>query len=289
LESIARSLGDQLHALHLCFNQIDNIPPTIPFTTLELLNLENNQISEWGHWAEYLAPLQLKKLILSGNPIKTLLHSARLDSLQALSINDMQIDNWDSIDCLDQFPNLVELRLQGIPLFADIPSRIQRYFTIGRLHKLVMLNGSSISPREREDAEKYYLNNCYEISINQSVEQKEEFKRAHPRFEALLKQYGTPLLSGSNTEHHTLASAMITITLCQDFDPVTTKTVPSSITVGNLKVLINHLLKIRGSDQVLSFKRDLSDLAASELDDDTRSLSYYGVMDKSFIIVKKQN
>jgi hypothetical protein len=68
-----------------------------------------------------------------------------------------KLNSWASIDALDAYPCLTEARLAELPLTSAISGAAARRFVIARVHKLKSLNGSEVRPREREDAERFYL------------------------------------------------------------------------------------------------------------------------------------
>jgi len=55
-----------------------------------------------------------------------------------------------------------------------------------------------------------------------------------------------------------------------------------------LKTIISHLFRVGASDQILSYHRE-ADLSQNELDDDQRSLNYYGITDKGTILIQTKN
>lgn len=98
---------------------------------------------------------------------------------------------------------------------------------------------------------------------------------------------------------------LLEINLKHDENSVT-KELPFTITVKNLKLIINHVLKIRTSDQILHFINTVcfsyslnelkqliflfvsqGDETKTLLDDDQRSLHYFGMMDGATVLVSQ--
>ena len=133
------SLGG-VHSLYLEDNLLDSWDAVLPIAQLpklSLLNLNHNQIASVPpHAGDASAGFGvLKHLMMRANPIK----------------------EWASIDALDTFPQLTEMRLAELPLIKDSSGAVARRTIIARLGKLVALNGSEVRVRERDDAERFYL------------------------------------------------------------------------------------------------------------------------------------
>lgn len=87
-----------------------------------------------------------------------------------------------------------------------------RQFVIARVKNLQLLNGSDVRPRERKDAEKYYLQQCTKEQLSQKQESP-DFDKRHPRYKELVKEYGdySELLkkASSNEQFSSFASMYI--------------------------------------------------------------------------------
>ena len=78
--------------------------------------------------------------------------------IQSLNISNWPITSWDCLERLNQLPNLVKLRCQGIQLLNELETaECRRHHLIARLHNIKRLNGSEISDDERVFAEKAFL------------------------------------------------------------------------------------------------------------------------------------
>lgn len=67
------------------------------------------------------------------------------------------INDWDSIDSLDRLPSLKDLRILAIPLLKSLTDEERTHLVIGRLRNLRVLNGSTITPEQREQSERYFI------------------------------------------------------------------------------------------------------------------------------------
>ncbi|KIH62192.1 hypothetical protein ANCDUO_07527 [Ancylostoma duodenale] len=68
-----------------------------------------------------------------------------------------EIADWDSIDSLDRLPSLTDLRILSIPLLESFNEEERIHLVIGRVQNLRVLNGSIITPEQREQSERYFI------------------------------------------------------------------------------------------------------------------------------------
>ncbi|KAH9422640.1 hypothetical protein DERP_003317 [Dermatophagoides pteronyssinus] len=158
-----------------------NIMPSIVDLHLSLNNYESIQLN-----AKKTYP-NIKFLYLSGNPklcnwndIKLLMKTfpklegltmadcniisipehvlIHLKNLVSLNISNWPINEWISIDRLNQLPKLIKLRCQGIPILNKLDTADERrQHLIARLPRVTRLNGSDISEDERVFAERAFI------------------------------------------------------------------------------------------------------------------------------------
>ncbi|KAK4705944.1 tubulin-specific chaperone E, partial [Phenoliferia sp. Uapishka_3] len=154
--------------------------PLDTFLNLETLNLAENLLSRWDEITSALASLpRLSRLILSSNAITSLVHttSPTLNTLRHLSLSQNAITSWKDINALASIPKLDSLAAQGLGLEGEV-----RMGIIARLGQLVEIDGSMITPVEREDAELFYLSAIIKARSESSNEELEEI---HPRWKEL--------------------------------------------------------------------------------------------------------
>ena len=214
------------------------------------------------------------------------------------------ISQWTDIDTIAQYSTLKTLRMTHVPLFKDKGISEVRPIIVGRIGQLEVYNGSSISNRERIDAEKAYLrrikrevqviqekekdgsSNSSSSTNNQSVE---ECLLTHPRYAVLNDKYGAELLpndDSNNKFNTTLADELVTITFhniiihsAGETEDIVRK-LPSSIQIYKLKQIVKTLYHLDLNNQYISLSLRLYHDKQSPpvvLDDEKNSLSYYGI------------
>ncbi|KAF9520014.1 hypothetical protein BS47DRAFT_1387630 [Hydnum rufescens UP504] len=162
--------------------------PHVFFGSLESLFLDGNEVTNWSTIIR--AILRFPKLTLSTNilneipPYNNTLGTIPLRKLVLTSNN---ISSWDSVDAIHQWcPSLETLSLHDNPL-SKVNGSHPRQCIVARIPTLTSLDGSGVSPSERQDAELYYLS-----QIVQSVSSEEERLKRHPQWLALCEKYGRP-------------------------------------------------------------------------------------------------
>ncbi|XP_072049673.1 tubulin-specific chaperone cofactor E-like protein isoform X2 [Amphiura filiformis] len=150
--------------LHLSLNDYRNIPSTPnnkTYPQLHMLQFNENHISQW----EQLCPLgrafpQLTSLILIGNKICGKITpevTANFPKLCCLNLTNTCMQSWEELETLNNFPALVDVRLQGIPFCENMQEKERRQLCIARLGNVTRLNGSQVKDTEREDAERAFI------------------------------------------------------------------------------------------------------------------------------------
>lgn len=159
------SATPKLIELHFSANELTSLTtdgaadPASVLPNLKELYLENNKLASW----EAIAPLgalpALTLLNLNHNLLSAVPTPAdgTFASLRHLMLRSNPIEAWASVDALNAFPNLTEARLAEMPLTSSTSGAVARRTIIARLGKLKALNGSEVRPRERDDAERFYL------------------------------------------------------------------------------------------------------------------------------------
>jgi len=182
LEKLLEKLTS-LSELHLCSNNYTTfeLSPHFRKHSLHILYVSNNCISEWSELLKlgYAFP-SLETLVISHNNIREfseepssfyeedfvetsnerLLHTPQcFGQLKQLIMNKLPIDSWSTIDQLRlQFPQLKSVRVQNLPLL-DAYTDEQKYFMlVSHLdNQQQYLNGSEITPKERENCERQFI------------------------------------------------------------------------------------------------------------------------------------
>ena len=284
------------------------------FVGLKAMNFENNVLTDWSE-IEKLAFLPgLERLHLGGNEITRIAYPDRdatagdavpFESLFGLFIADNKIGDWDSVDALNDFPSLSEVRLSGNPVTS---SAATRHEIVARVAKLSQLNGSLIADQERKDAEIRYLRRVLglvktaagptdggaaEPETRAPQRGSEAVRAIHPRLEALLGSYGelsTHVTKTGGTGK--MGEDMLELTLtcvaasAGERAPCVKK-VPSSITVGKLKLLCEKLFKVKADAQQLFYKEPFMGMPEL-LSPDDYDITYLGVKDGSKILIEEE-
>jgi len=273
-----------LEEIFLCHNGITVLTEDsnliTGFQSLQLVNLEGNHLTEWKEIMKLSKLPLMNRIIVNDNQIPSIeppTDASEFPWLKSLSITHNRISDWKSVDALNGYQRLDTLRFMTNPVLSQSSPSAGRNLVIARAGKLVHLNGSNIRAAERQEAEKYYLRTI--INTKAPLE-------AHPRFNELVSIYGVP--QEEKKEAQTLADEMINVTLtsnphCQSIQ----KKIPLTLTVANLKILCNRLFKIDPNVQRLFYKADKSVPVPEFLDDNTRQLSYYSIVDNSEIIIEQ--
>ena len=78
-------------------------------------------------------------------------------TLRYLSMSNLGVSSWTDLGGLSSLPSLTSLVIRGTPLTKSMGAAEARAHLIARFENLAMLNSSSISGKERAEAEKRYV------------------------------------------------------------------------------------------------------------------------------------
>ncbi|KAE8022275.1 hypothetical protein FH972_008087 [Carpinus fangiana] len=279
-----------IEELHLIGNTISTILPTSSFVvrgfdSLRLLNLDDNCIAEWD---EILKLSQLRRMLefLGGNELQKE-SPMPFENLRCLLLGGNNIEDLASVDSLNTFPKLVDIRLSENPVADPGRGGIPRFVLVARLAKVEILNGSEVIPRERKDSEIRYVR----LIMSKLQGNPEEIKLLHPRFAELKKSHGIedekPLVGATGPQK--MASGLFSITLkCVGPSigekPPLTKKLPATTTVGKLKILCESFFKLKSIKPKLFLQEEGSPLPML-LEDEMDSLMDLGIGNESTILV----
>ncbi|XP_021758179.1 tubulin-folding cofactor E-like [Chenopodium quinoa] len=291
-----------IEELHLMGNKISEIKPTSAtaqsFGSLRILNLEENCISEWGEVLKLSELTSLEQLHLSKNNISKVFypftnsmdkstHIEAFQNLRCLLLGANCISDLDSVDSINSFPSLTDVRLSENPIADPGRGGIPRFALIARLAKVEVLNGSEVSYRERKESEIRYVR----LVMSKLHDNQEEIKRSHPRFHELKRLHGLEDERPSNGAKgpQKMSSGLLTITLkcvgaSMGEKPLLTKKLPATTTVGKLKILCETFFKLKSIKLKLFLQEEGSPLPIL-LDNEMDSLLDVGVGNESIILV----
>ncbi|ERM99679.1 tubulin-folding cofactor E [Amborella trichopoda] len=262
-----------LEELHLLSNQLESIELSTGkkvqgFDSLRILNLEDNCINTWDAVLKLSQLRSLEQLHLNKNSLKDIYYPdfvsiddsicacepqdssfKPFENLGCLLLGDNKINDFSSVDSLNKFPSLVDVRLSGNPIADPSSGGLPRFVLIGRLAKIAVLNGSEVSPRERKDSEIRYVRL---VMSKMNIFGQEEIRWLHPRFFELKDRHGIEYMDRStgNAGLQKMASSLLSITFkcigaSMGERPSITKKLPATTTVGKLKALCESFFKLK--------------------------------------------
>ncbi|XP_065830624.1 tubulin-specific chaperone E-like isoform X2 [Oscarella lobularis] len=279
--------------VHVCWNAITTIDASEwhALANLRLLNLEKNSLRDWAQIMKLSCLSRLETLIVSGNFLESISFSGDDDSvhfptLKSLSLNDNKIAEWDSVNSLSKLKTLRELKFKGNPCLRGEQEEDARFLLIARLPNVQRLNGSPVSAKERQLAERYYIKRFAKDRIR--LANPAEFCRLHPRYDSLIKEHGEPIASQTEPPTGVLKDTLLCLTLeCpEDLTKKTfTKKLPSTMTLLKLKAFLGRLYRINATEQIVSY-RDQKLGREYELKEDQRTLSFYSIQSGDTILLR---
>eukprot|EP00249_Psilotum_nudum_P006771 c20044_g1_i1 orf=398-2047(-) len=307
-----------LEELHLCGNDIqkfeleqeDAIVSTSNkfvegFKFLHLLDLEKNCIEAWEEIMKLSALESLEQLHIGHNNLKQIFYHEQsatsndakeqnknfkpFSSLRCLLLGGNAIQDWESVDSLNLFPNLTEVRLSENPITDLSVGGASRYMLIARLAKITMLNGSEVKQRERRDAEIRYVHFVMRVMPTNSDE---EIFRHHPRYSCLKALHDVPdnySKTGVAAGTQKMAASLQTVTLVCVAPSIgerapSIKKLPPSTTIGKLKLICQALFKLNASKQCL-YLRDQDSPIPTVLNEDLDTLEDIGIGMNATILI----
>ncbi|XP_062180143.1 tubulin-folding cofactor E-like [Phragmites australis] len=297
-----------LNELHLMLNKLKLIMTpdgkfVQGFNTLCVLNLEDNHIDSWDEIVKLSYLRSLEQLYLNKNRLKNIKYPSPpgplgdaavvpFENLQVLLLGSNEIDDFPSVDSLNLFPSLRDVRLSDNPVADPAKGGAPRFVLVARLREVKILNGSEISPRERREAEIRYVRL---VMGKTESNDPEEIKRLHPRFSELKAIHGIedekPTSSTSGPQK--MAFGLISITLkcvgpsMGEKQPLTKK-LPPTTTVGKLKSLCESFFKLKDI-KVRLFVEEEGCPLPQPLEEDTASLMELGIGSGASIIVDEES
>jgi hypothetical protein len=189
------SLPQTVHSIDLSGNKITtltSLTPLLALPNLHTLLLKNNNIGS--------APQQ---------PTQTPTPTALSQSLQTLDLRSNEIATWTlPSSLLAIFPSLQNLLIASNPLYANLRSADNKpltssdgyTLTLARLPQLHTLNHSTVTDKERLNAETYYLGQISRELAQTPARQRAEVLAAHPRWTTLCEEYGEPVVAAQRGE-----------------------------------------------------------------------------------------
>ncbi|KJE95391.1 hypothetical protein CAOG_005845 [Capsaspora owczarzaki ATCC 30864] len=286
----------ELHARsnHLSSPAVSEVQDlAVAFPHLEHLDLDANEISSWDSIQPVLGHISnLKRLILSRNKlvdISPLQDTSLFPSLSALSLLGCPIDKWSSVNALGSLQKLSELRFSDVPLVKDFSVVDARLILIAKLRGLTFCNGSDITPRERDDAERFYLARFasdWVVAGREPGDARVAFDREHPRFNALIAIHGAPSVPSASATSSALKHTLIELNLTHG-SRSQLKKLPRNLSIAKLRMMVAKLFAIPSSSAsaIRIASVDPTRHISIPLDDDFRELDFYSLEPGSTLLV----
>lgn len=281
--------------VHLSRNGLDQAINNGDLPNVETLDVSHNGL-KWDQISSMFGTLPtLKDLNVEGNEIEKIQapKDDEFTCLENIYLSGNCIQDWKSIDALNQFPKLVSIRMNKVPLTNIMSPGEVRQILISRIKNLCVFNGSAVRSRERSDAEKMYFKRILqELAV--SPDEPQIVYYAHPRYDELKALYEKDIGLGTGSIFSaaggsTLAQNMITVEIISmaidsiDMKPLKKK-LPLRMTIAQLKVMISKRFDLSPEYQTLAYRTDPKGLPVP-LDDNNCELGYLGLQDNSQILV----
>lgn len=300
------SMWPSLRKLHVCFNNltcIDRSPENI-WQHLELMNLEGNGLQSWEDVLHLGKLPKLQTLILNSNELSQIYfndvgpcqHTSFFPALKSISVNLNAISEWLSISELNKLQSLEEVFLKFNPITSEISPSDVRGKLIAKLRRLKKSNNSPVERGERRGAEIDYLkqhcNEWLESGGSRDLSKSnpsEEFLKLHPTYEKLLEIYGAPEEGETVVLAKDLKSTLIEVCIICPTDPSKKqlkKKLPGGMELQKLRSLIQKIYRIDVCSQQLYYTRKEGDGLKIKMDNDLRTLDFYGIESGDTIFVK---
>ncbi|KAL3921473.1 MAG: hypothetical protein SGILL_002731 [Bacillariaceae sp.] len=270
------------------------------FDKLQRLDCSNCKFDRWDDQVDKFAGLpNLESLCLNDNAIQSIpRHAGAAPSFQrlvSLQISGSSISSWGDLEGTNSFSQLKSLRLKNAPLTSELGEGDLRSTCLARFPQLEYLNASSISKTERIEAERRYVALVSHLIQRCNIEgaPEEEILNEHPRYAELREVHKNLVFSSNSSEKsESLASSIYNVTIrslapasCTT-EPVT-KRLPGTLNVERLKALCSRIFGLDYDLVSLRFRTDALDSLPIEMEEDDRTLNYYGLCDGAEILMNE--
>ena len=308
------------------------------------LDVSHCQLSSWEHQIVPLAAglPSLKHFNMDGNPIETtstttttttdndMASTCYFPQLESIQITGTQITQWHDLDGLfvdimgpttrTTTTSLKQLWFRTCPLLSHMGTGEARAITIARAPAtLEKLNGSSISDKERIQAERRYVSSvaCQLLQMSNTNAREEFLQTYHKPFESLMEKHrdaiaatmssssamggiGGPddpnapsprsVAATNNNQHIVVVNVTIQSmapSSCQQ-EPLVRR-LPGSLPIKRLKALCGRAFGLDPDLQRLHFVTEEDGDLPTSLEDDEHTLLYYGVSDGATIYMNEMD
>jgi Leucine-rich repeat (LRR) protein len=294
---------ESLCVAHSNLSDIEHFEVT-GFGNLQRLDCSDCKLTQWEEQIDKFAKLpKLESLCLDDNPISSIPQNAgqalTFPSLVSLQLSGTMIEHWIDLEGINYFSSLKSLRLKNLPLTKNLGEGDVRSTCLARFPDLEYLNASSISRTERTEAERRYvalvthmIQRC-KMEGNAATTTEDSILNEHPRYVDLREKHKNLVIFNNGGEKgESLASSIYNITIRSlapsscTMEPVT-KRLPSTLNVERLKALCSRIFGLDYDLISLRFRSDAQDSLPVEMEDDDKTLDYYGLCDGAEILMNE--
>ncbi|KAF2706826.1 L domain-like protein [Pleomassaria siparia CBS 279.74] len=193
--------------------------------TITDLNFEDNSFASLSDLVPLTKLPSLKRLVLKSNKISEIHPSSAPFPVFSSTVTEVDLSwneftTWAFIDNLALvFPGLTALRISHNPLYQSLQAADGRaltaedgyMLTLARLGNLTSLNYSPVLPKERLNAESYYLSLIGRELTFAPPHLEAQIIASHPRYAYLCSEYGEPAINRSvnDVNPNSLAARLI--------------------------------------------------------------------------------
>jgi hypothetical protein len=246
--------------LHLSGNALKNPSNSesllSAFSSLVEISLSENVFKSWAEieWLGYLPCL--KRLVLSSCGMERIRCRRSGDvfpTLAHVSLSDNPIASWIDVAELNYIPNMVDLRLQRCDFLKDSPQQLARLLIVAIVPKLHSLNGSTISLKERGDAERTLLSRLKTLpaELGASLSFLADLRQKHPDISDS-DQLGAQI-------HNSAIDASIEVELRSPYGGTAIMTLPLNLTLPKLIALFKRTFSEMDSSFQMFWRAHSSD------------------------------
>lgn len=269
-----------LKELHLTDNNYSQLPTSVQlFKNIHTLNVSFNKLDQIPTIVSQIP--SLRALNMADNKLETLLPKTAitLANVEEINLRRNNICQWKEVDQIAiSFPKLINLSVNHNPLFDKLSIEESEFSIIARIPSIAHLNGVSISPRERTNAELYFISQVNNGSVGQYN---------NDRFKDLLrihKKKSNSTTTATFINDHTINSSLITLNF-QYGSLYKTIQLLLNIEVKKLKGILSRLFDIRFTDMALSYQ--MNGAIVNRVDKNTALISSFAFEENQLITISK--
>lgn len=275
---------------------------------LKFLNIEDNEIAEFGGLMKFSHLPKLENLTINSNRLHSFGKIEGFPALKALLIEYNKITKLTPLSELNQFPKLEMLRCGHNPVYKFYDALHIRQRAIADIRNLKRINGSELRKYERKDCEIYYMRNTFDEYFKHSGQNPYEYDYEaflnycdgrHPRLPELIQMYGNPYEPEKMKEEQKQSQSapkrakMVSVLLSAYSGPFlgkppTKKKFSDNTLVVNLKPILSKMFQVPQENILLRAKIDPQQ-PFYDMTEDLKDFLYYGIKDGSEIWVGDSN